>query len=183
MDVLERPVASNLTVSESPGELLKTHRWAHLQSFWFSWFGSWGLKICLSKELLGYWCCWFRGPHIGNHCSRYLPNSVFLGGSQLCISNLRCDDFSYFQRPGSVGRQERVWTAWASWASSEEICDANDLLVFSWEQKGFQYGEPNRIHYLTISSKLMQDYAARTCSKEEGPWQLEMGRIWDIDLS
>lgn len=43
----------------------------------------------------------------------------------------------------------------------KKICDANDLLVvFSWEQKGFQYGEPNRLHYLTISSKLMQDSAA-----------------------
>lgn len=50
----------------------------------------------------------------------------------------------------------------------EEICDANDLLVFSWEQKGFQDAEPNRIHYLTISSKLMQDCAGPMCSKEEG---------------
>ena len=29
----------------------------------------------------------------------------------------------------------------------------------------------------------MQDCAAQLCSKEEGPWQLEMGRIWHIDLS
>lgn len=40
--------------------------------------------------------------------------------------------------------------------------------MFSWEQKGFQDGEPNRIHYLTISSKLMQDCAGPTCSMEGG---------------
>lgn len=40
--------------------------------------------------------------------------------------------------------------------------------MFSWEQKGFQDSEPNRIHYLTISSKLMQDCAGPMCSKEGG---------------
>lgn len=52
---------------------------------------------------------------------------------------------------------------------AKKICDANDLLVFSWEQKGFQYGEPNQIHYLTISSKLMQDCASQCALRKRVP--------------
>lgn len=52
---------------------------------------------------------------------------------------------------------------------AKKICDANDLLVFSWEQKGFQYGEPNRIHYLTISSELMQDCASKCALRRGSP--------------
>lgn len=134
----------------------------------------------MPNELQGYWCC-----GSADHTLRTTVLDFSETHTQIqCewVSALRLKHrgviiFSCSQRSRNVGSQERVWaTAWPSWASSEEICDANDLLVFSWEQKGFQYGEPNRIHYLTISSKLMQDCAARMCSKEEGPWQLEMGR-------
>lgn len=52
---------------------------------------------------------------------------------------------------------------------ARRICDANDLLVFSWEQKGLQYGEPNRIHYLTISSKLMQGCASQCAVRKRVP--------------
>lgn len=41
--------------------------------------------------------------------------------------------------------------------------------MFSWEQKGFQYGEPNRIHYLTISSKLMHDCDADCALRKKVP--------------
>lgn len=126
----------------------------------------------MPNEFPGYWCYWFRGPYmiIVLDFPKILIQTQF-SWVGLCFASptRRCDDFNCLQRSGYVGRQERVWTAWASWASREEICDANDLLVFSWEQKGLQYGEPNRIHYLTISSKLMQDCASECALRERVP--------------
>lgn len=107
--------------------------------------------------------CHLNGQNLENQSSQITfkniyPISISWSEPELCLSN---QIFSCLQRLGKMERWERVWaTAWVNRASSKEICDANDLLVFSWEQKGFQYGKSNRIHYLTISSKLMQDCAA-----------------------
>ena len=65
-----------------------------------------GPKIYMSNELPGCW--WFRGPHFENHYSRLFkdthPNSVFLGGSQLCTLIRKCDDFSAdFKDDGMYG--------------------------------------------------------------------------------
>lgn len=128
----------------------------------------------MSNELPGYGGCWFREPHIENRCSRLFkdthPNSVVLGESQLCSSNKEMWWFQLLSKTPECGEAGEGLNSLGKLSiQQKKICDANDLLVFSWEQKGFQYGEPNRIHYLTISSELMQDCASECALRKRVP--------------